>query len=807
MTLKHARSFSQVIRYATLAVVLNLPAVCLSGCHLGQQDRSDFAAVLPAVSVVPLHSKLPGDTGKKIVRLDSEDQPTITAYNGPEHKNAALLAQWIPVEQLPQSAASPGLVVCEPVAAKTNAATADFGAGCGRWLHFTVAGLPQMGQTPLWSSLERAESEMGRTDLRLTLPDAQRLSSVLGVNYAAVGRITGTAAHCTLSYQLCVVPDGILAGKPLIASGTQAQIVSQLPALARQMALSLGVSAPSLPTAVQATPAGIGMLGRLAWYPDDNLPAVQTHQLQTMAARLPLAGLFLVNTTGDLNSAQWNAAANALLKQQPNNALVWAQIGFSAPSLLVSQAQLASNVRLFPKNYLFATADTWVQRRLLNDNAELQSAETTVQNAPHNPDGWLTLGSTISQEGDRVRQSRLATDIPAKEWQFLNSAYPQWYYSVSQAAQLDPLDVKAWNRVAEAATFAGHPRQADQALWKDIALDKTDPDAYAWGLQMYQSKWDGDSEKLQQVVQDLATIHYPTVAQGLYAVKILRDNEETPDQYLDQRRALLSQLLTRTQQAIAQNPGDAQAHYDQAYALSLAGHKSKAISEYKNVVVLRPADSQAYFDLAQEYDQQGAITPAIAAYRQGLTLEPASASGYYNLGWDLKEQGHFPQADAQMRQAIKIAPFYPEAHAGLALALIGEHKNKEATAEMLQAVHLNPFLVPAVGELCNMLDGDGRYAESLAMGRHAVQINPNDNDSMDTMADDYLHFKLWDRSIQMSQAALQVNANDAMAHENLGEAYIGQGKKAEAQAEWQQVLTMDHGIVAPAARRMLAKYP
>lgn len=40
-----------------------------------------------------------------------------------------------------------GLIVFEPIA--TDAALADFGAGCGRWLHLMVAGQSALGKTPL----------------------------------------------------------------------------------------------------------------------------------------------------------------------------------------------------------------------------------------------------------------------------------------------------------------------------------------------------------------------------------------------------------------------------------------------------------------------------------------------------------------------------------------------------------------------------------------------------------------------------------------------------------------------------------
>lgn len=472
-----------------------------------------------------------------------------------------------------------------------------------------------------------------------------------------------------------------------------------------------------------------------------------------------------------------------------------------------AQSQMVLNIQTYPKNYLFASANTWIQRRQRRDNSERYSAEQAVQNAPRNPDAWLTLGSTVSEEGNRLRQSRTASAISQLDWQFLRSSYSQWQYAVSQATQLDPLYAKAWTRLASAATFAGHSRLADQALWKGIALDPMDPDAYAWGLQMYQSKWSGGSGKLQQLAQTMATQAYPKLYNGVYALKILEDNEGEPNQFSSEKQTLLTALLARTQAKIAANPGDAQAHYDQAYLLSLAGHKREATTEYQNLTVLRPRDARASLDLAQEYDQRNMIPPAIAAFQQSVHLDTTSAAAHYGLGWDLKVQKQYPQAEVQMRQAIKLAPQFAEAHDGLAQVLGEQGRKKEALPELQKAVQLNPFLMPAVPQLCSALDEEGRYEESLSMGRHAVQIDPKNNNSMDTMADDYLHLKNWDRSLQMSNLALQINPDDMIAHENLGEAYIGAGRKAEAHDEWNKVLAGNDSRMAAIARQMLAKYP
>lgn len=800
--IKHSRFF------AATSAALVLPCFLLTGCHNSQ--NLDAVATTPQATsqVVALVGKQMGDTGKKLARQATDAPPALIAGSEAATVPPKPLTHWTPVEKLPLSSGGKGLIVCEPVAVNAGAGVADFGAGCGRWLHLSVAGLPQLDQTPLWSSLNRAQTELKRTDFRLTPQDARRLSGILGVSHAATGQIVGTAAHCTLTYQLYALPKGTAVGPPERATGTEAQVLNQLPQMAGRLAASLGVPQTTPLAAVSATPAQMALLGHLPWYSDTSPPVSQTQQLQAMAPHVPLAGVFLVNSKSDFTTNQWAAVVKTLLAQELGNGLVWAQLASSDPSVMVPrQAQIAAARKHFPHNYLFASADTWVQRVLQNENTERQAAEMAVQDAPRNPDAWLTLGYTIGVDANNLRQGRVASSITVSEWQFLNTAYTQWLSAVSQATRLDPLYGKAWTRVAKAATFADHPALADKALWKGIALNKTDPESYSWGLEMYQNKWDGNPAKLQQIAQALATLPYTHVFKGLVVAEALGGNKKQPGQFGAQSQALLASLLARTEKVIAANPGDAQAHYDHAYALKLMGNHPDAIAEFKNVTVLRPRDPQSYLDLALEYDDAHHSSLAMAAYHQALALDPASAVAHYNLGWDLKAQGQFAPAEAEMRQAVKQAPFYPEGHAGLGQVLMDQQRKSEAIPEMRKALQLNHYLMPTLTELPYLLDKQGHYAESVTAGQRALKLLPKDEGTLVTMADDYLHLKKWDLSIQMSQRALEINSNDAISHANLGEAYIGAGRKAEARAEWNKVLAGNDSRMATIARQMLAKYP
>src|SRR5205807_8581268 len=109
------------------------------------------------------------------------------------------------IDRLTPVMSGPGVLVAEPVAAGGRDELANFGAGCGRWLHLIIGGQGEFGKTPLWSDNEITWTGLGRNDLRLTRADlatlSKRPSLSLGITYLALGEIRRTANSVTLTYQ------------------------------------------------------------------------------------------------------------------------------------------------------------------------------------------------------------------------------------------------------------------------------------------------------------------------------------------------------------------------------------------------------------------------------------------------------------------------------------------------------------------------------------------------------------------------------------------------------------------------------
>ena len=185
--------------------------------------------------VIPAMPALPVETAEQAMLLQKAQAGAATWVA------SALSASLKPVNS------GEGLIVCEPVPSPAMTALGAFGNGCGRWLHLTLGGQGELGQTPHWGAIEDARREMGRKDVRLAPGQIAILARKFGVTRVATGRLDGNAKQCVLSYQLWSVPGGQAIGAPVAISGTPDQIVAGLPGLARRLAAQLGLKSLRVP--------------------------------------------------------------------------------------------------------------------------------------------------------------------------------------------------------------------------------------------------------------------------------------------------------------------------------------------------------------------------------------------------------------------------------------------------------------------------------------------------------------------------------------------------------------------------------
>jgi tetratricopeptide (TPR) repeat protein len=715
------------------------------------------------------------------------------------------------------------VIVLEPVARNADPDQADFGAGCGRWLHLFVSGQNAFDKTPTWESVGRVAQEMGRPNARLTVDQATALAGRLGATAIAVGTIAGSPHSGKLTYQIWRVADHRPLGKALTLSGTQEQIVADLPGLARRMAASLGVKTPSLPAKVDVEPASFALLGRLPWVTTPALPAADQQALSQLADRSPLAALLLLRSFGTINEGRQMATANAILTRYADNPLICAAVGGSAFAtsddnnfiLRAVQDHRTAIVRQaaqHPGNYLWAHLSLWAARGAKDVPAENAAAIATVQNGFRNPDAWLAYGATLGNAGESVRHSRFTSAMTQTEQQAVVALYPEWLRAVAQAARLDPQYGKAWYRVATAATFAGETALADAALQAALKYDPDKGRVYDWGLQMYQPKWGGSPAMLHKMAQMALAERYTTSDQALSAVDGLKDAGFTAE-----AGQLLTRVIAEAAERERRSPDDPEPKVDRIRALIYEGRTlnpnpgslQQAVALGHEIVRRWPKDTTAHLMLATALDDGHAYNEEAAQeYGKMIECDPTDPEAHYEMAIMLKHKGDIDAANREFQEVARLAPTWAEPHYGLAQGLMERDRVADAIVEYRKAVTADPGFFAAFLALCNAYTTLQRYPEAIEAGVQAVRLDPLDSEARIALGAAYGFGGKPQESATQNRAALKIDPNSPIAHENLGDALIELGQKQEARSEWETVLRLyPNDRAAAEARQMLDQNP
>lgn len=716
-----------------------------------------------------------------------------------------------PVDDLRPVASGPGVVVCEPRSNSTDASVTAFATACGDWLHLIVAGQPEFGQTPTWESLARARQELSRNDMALNLDQACELYRILGVDEVAIGMVQGTANRCTITYRAFGTPSAKAIGKPVVLSGSETQILSELPTAARSMAILLGARSPIIPASVgTANPDDFAFLGGIKHGTDVSaLPENQQKRLVSLTQHIPTAGMLYTQSLAMDKETTMIPAIKTLVAQLPGNPLVYTHIGWQDDlDMLAYRSAIEAEYRKYPNNYLLATQMTWLSREDFDSQAERDSAEQAVRSAYRNPDAWLTLAYTLSNEADAVRVGRWGSMISSAEWSYIDKAYAQRLEATRQSVQLDPKDGAAWTRVAEAATCVGDNSLADQAIQKAYMFDPKHSDVYWWALEMYAPKWNDDPEDLTKWANRAAADTYDN-DDDLLAVY----DELMGANCLHQASTLIESHKAKLRARIAKNANDGMAHWSLAACYYHQEMYNQAADEYTIAGKLLPNEPAIPYYLGLSYDYADRGADAITAYQRTLQIDPDHHTAHFKLAYDLKHARSFAEAVPQFQQALRINPYYAEAHYGLGDLYDMEHKPALAIPQYQLALRYEPSLISAYLTLAGDLDSAGQYDQSLQVAYESLLVDPIDNQVIGTVEDDFLNKRQFDKTIEICNDVLASNVYGregqtslSLTHENLAEAYIGKGDKQRAVAEWHTVLTYNDPRMTPVANRFLARY-
>jgi Tfp pilus assembly protein PilF len=493
------------------------------------------------------------------------------------------------------------------------------------------------------------------------------------------------------------MPEGIAVGAPLVVSGSMHQIVQQLPAMARALAVRLGSAKPTIAATINATPQEMTLLGQVPWKAQTAVSSTQAKQLETVSQRVPLAALLLLRSGTLMNgSTLARTTVSRLLKFAPYNAIAVADVAWKMTGALKPySALLQRNRKRYPNNYLLSVAEVCRQRALENRVAERKAAEHAVRCAPQNAFAWTELGESISNQAQDMRRSRYIAQLSTRELAYLKMLYPQYVSASLHAVQLDPNSSYVWLAASKACAFNGQSELADVAFWRAFSLNRRQKDILWWGLQLYQPKWSDDSTNLR-LLTDLVSSDYELFSTMYDDVVYALSNSG----FESQAQAKLMEAVAMFENVVRRDPKNAMAHLRWAELAKNHGHDGSkddiAVREYRAYVALRPDDANAIYQLGwMLHYKKRKYNEAEKFYRRALALAPEFGDATNALG-DITYYVHrnAKGAEALYRKAISINDdgLY---HAELARLLLDTNRRSEAI------MHTNRAIALGYTDTCN----------------------------------------------------------------------------------------------------------
>lgn len=237
--------------------------------------------------------------------------------------------------------------------------------------------------------------------------------------------------------------------------------------------------------------------------------------------------------------------------------------------------------------------------------------------------------------------------------------------------------------------------------------------------------------------------------------------------------------------------GDAQVHYDLAYAYMQKGLYANALIHAERAVAMDPNYFEARYTLGTLYALKGLQDEAVSQYERALDIYPGHVYAKLDLGVLYIQRKDYDKAIDILKDAVKMAPNLAEGHYRLGYAYAEAGSLKAAILEYRKAVEMKPSRADYRKELAFVYAQDGRYGEAIREYRQVLHISPDDFEAKNNLGILYAESGMVDQAVDMFEEVLKDHPNCLDARYNLALLYEGQGRYKAALSEYEKIVEED----------------
>ncbi|MBC7682051.1 MAG: tetratricopeptide repeat protein [Ferruginibacter sp.] len=227
------------------------------------------------------------------------------------------------------------------------------------------------------------------------------------------------------------------------------------------------------------------------------------------------------------------------------------------------------------------------------------------------------------------------------------------------------------------------------------------------------------------------------------------------------------------------------------------GNLSAAVACYRQAVALDPGSADARTSLGFALQQLGQLPAAQATLAQALALQPGSFDAAYLLGQVHASMQQPERAAAYFEQALALQPAFEPLYAELCQALFQSHAPDKARSLLAEGVQRFPQHAMLHFFLGNLHVLAQEWPLAVASYGSALALNPTLTEASEGLAAAHQQLGYWHlqsenfaASEQHSRKALALRPLDANAQNNLGSALAAQDRLQEAEAAFRTALAL-----------------
>lgn len=222
---------------------------------------------------------------------------------------------------------------------------------------------------------------------------------------------------------------------------------------------------------------------------------------------------------------------------------------------------------------------------------------------------------------------------------------------------------------------------------------------------------------------------------------------------------------------------------------------SAAEACYREAIATCPQDSKAHSDLGFSLWAQGRAAEASDAAKLALQIAAGNADAHYLLASLAQSRGELDNAETHFRQSLKYAPDFESCYLEFCRFLLQQGRADDAFELLTLGIEKNPTCANLHYYLGNLAFEKKQLDAAVASFDAALALDPGNSAVLNNLGLAYLQQGKFEQAADAFQAALHFAPDVADLHNNLGEAQLNLGNYTAAVVCFEQAAALAPNMI------------